>query len=128
MSVDQKNIEFIKKWHQAFEQNSFDAFCELLHEDIVLISPAYYEAKKGKPLVQQILNLVWIQFSGYQVTDTWNRENEILFEFSVSVDDFQLQGIDRIRLTPDGRIAELKVFLRPLKGLIYLSEKVRAAT
>ena len=58
------------------------------------------------------------------MTDTWVKENEVMFEFETEVGQYTLQGIDRFTLDADGKVVQLKVWLRPLTGVKELARRV----
>ncbi len=115
---------FIKQWHQIFEQNDPGLILPLIADDIEFCSPAIFSAKHGKSEVFELLSLVFEIFENYRVTDTWIKGNEVMFEFEVQVGKYTLQGIDRFRLNDDGKVVQMKVWIRPLTGLKALAHAV----
>ena len=75
-------------------------------------------------MIFETLKLVSGIFEDYHVTDTWVKDKDVLFEFEAKVGKFTLQGIDRFRLDEDGKIIEMKVWIRPLTGLKELARTV----
>lgn len=115
---------FIEQWHQVFEQNDPSLILPLIDDDIEFYSPAIFAPKRGKNEVFELLTIVFEIFSGYRVTDTWTKDNEVIFEFEVQVGKYTLQGIDRFRLNDDGKVVQMKVWIRPLTGLKELARTV----
>ena len=115
---------FIEHWHRIFEENDPSLMLPLIHDDIEFYSPAVYAPKHGKQNVFATLSLVFDVFKDYRVTDSWTRNGEVLFEFETKVGKFTLQGIDRFRLDEDGKIVQMKVWIRPLTGLKELARTV----
>jgi hypothetical protein len=93
-------------------------------DDVVLVSPALFRPKSGKTVVTEILRDVLTSFDGYKVTKTWIDGSEILLEFDANVKGMSLQGVDRITLNSEGRMTQLKVYIRPFKGLKALISSV----
>lgn len=112
---------FIAQWHRIFAENDPALMLPLIHEDIEFFSPALFRPKHGKDNVFATLKRVFGIFERYRVTDTWVRDNEVLFEFETQVEGYRLQGIDRFRLDEEGKIIEMKVWIRPLTGLKHLA-------
>ncbi|MDP6674668.1 MAG: nuclear transport factor 2 family protein, partial [Gammaproteobacteria bacterium] len=83
---------FIEQWHQVFEQNDPSLILPLIDDDIEFYSPAIFAPKRGKNEVFELLTIVFEIFSGYRVTDTWTKDNEVIFEFEVQVGKYTLQG------------------------------------
>ncbi|MCP4932870.1 MAG: nuclear transport factor 2 family protein [bacterium] len=118
---------FIDKWHRIFEENDPGLMLPLIHDDIEFYSPAVFQPKHGKKIVFETLERVFGIFKDYRVTDTWVKENEVLFEFETTVGKFTLQGVDRFVLDEHGKIVEMKVWIRPLTGLKELARTVANA-
>ncbi|MFQ5635694.1 MAG: nuclear transport factor 2 family protein [Gammaproteobacteria bacterium] len=115
---------FIEQWHRIFLENDPELILPLIHDDIEFYSPAIFAPKRGKALVFELLTVVFNIFEGYRVTDTWTKGNDVLFEFEARVGKYTLQGIDRFRLNEDGKVVQMKVWIRPLSGLKELARTV----
>jgi hypothetical protein len=115
---------FIEQWHRVFEQNDPGLIVPLFDDDIEFYSPAIFAPKRGKTEVLELLRVVFDVFEGYRVTDTWTKNNEVMFEFEARVGKYTLQGIDRFRLDDVGRVTQMKVWIRPLSGLKELARIV----
>jgi|GEM_PF-1698787 len=115
---------FIDQWHRIFAQNDPGLILPLIDDDIEFFSPAIFAPKRGKTVVFELLSLVFSVFEGYRVTDTWTKGNEVMFEFEARVGKYTLQGIDRFRLNDEGRVVQMKVWIRPLTGLKELARTV----
>lgn len=115
---------FIEQWHQIFALNDPGLILPLFDDDIEFSSPAIFAPKRGKTEVFELLRVVFDTFEGYRVTDTWTKGNEVMFEFETQVDQYTLQGIDRFRLNDEGKVVQMKVWIRPLTGLKALARAV----
>jgi len=115
---------FIEQWHQIFEQNDPSLILPLIDDDIEFYSPAIFAPKRGKTTVFELLRVVFDVFESYRVTDTWTKGDEVIFEFEAGVGKYTLQGIDRFLLNNDGKVVQMKVWIRPLSGLKELARAV----
>ena len=115
---------FIEQWHRIFEQNDPELILPLIDDAIEFYSPAIFAPKRGATEVFELLRVVFDIFEGYRVTDTWTKQNEVMFEFEARVGKFTLQGIDRFRLNDEGKVVQMKVWIRPLSGLKELARTV----
>lgn len=115
---------FIEQWHRIFAEHDPSLILPLIDDDIEFFSPAIFAPKRGKTVVFELLSVVFDIFEGYRVTDTWTQGSEVLFEFEARVGKYTLQGIDRFRLNDDGRVVQMKVWIRPLTGLKELAHRV----
>ncbi|MFW2404065.1 MAG: nuclear transport factor 2 family protein [Gammaproteobacteria bacterium] len=118
---------FIARWHELFERDDPELIVPLFADDVEFFSPAIFAPKQGKHQVFELLRTVFEIFEGYRVTDTWTRGNEVLFEFEARVGKYTLQGIDRFVLDDDGRVAQMKVWIRPMTGMKELARRVMRA-
>lgn len=120
----QRAQAFIEQWHRVFAQNDPELILPLIDDDIEFYSPAIFAPKRGKQEVFTLLRVVFDIFEGYRVTDTWTKGDDVMFEFEARVGKYTLQGIDRFRLGDDGRVVQMKVWIRPLTGLKDLARAV----
>ena len=100
----------------------------LLHPNVVLRSPLGFKSFQGAPAVAQILATV----SGVLTNFRYEREfvsrdlDSVALEFSASIGDKQLKGIDLVRFNEAGQITEFEVMVRPLSGLQALGAEMGA--
>jgi hypothetical protein len=52
--------------------------------------------------------------------------NEAMLEFKVVIDDIEVNGIDHIQWNVEDQIVSFKVWVRPLKGIQILHQKMAA--
>jgi hypothetical protein len=112
--------EFLTLWHAALTRKDLTVIEPSIAEDVTFSSPALHVAKRGKREVMPLLADVLASLSDYRVTRTWIDGLEILLEFEANAGDRSLQGIDRIRLDERGRMTQLKVYVRPYRGLVAI--------
>ncbi|KRW59547.1 nuclear transport factor 2 family protein [Pseudomonas sp. TTU2014-080ASC] len=118
--------ETLERWHQMVAQHDLSRLPELLHEQAVFRSPVAHKPYQGAPVVSLILNTVIKVFSGF----TYHRQLasgdglSVVLEFSASVANRELKGIDLIRFDEAGKIVEFEVMVRPMSGLQALGEEM----
>jgi hypothetical protein len=110
----------------AIERGDEDAAMALLAADVRFRSPAVHRPYEGREAVEELLRLVVTVFEDFRYTDELTDGDRTVLFFSASVGDRQLEGIDDITLGPDGTIADFRVMIRPLSGLIALAEAMGA--
>ena len=109
----------LDKWHQLVAARDLRSVSSLLHPDVVLRSPLGFKPVKGAESVAQILSTV------AEVLTNFRYEREFIsvdgysigLEFSASIADKQLKGIDILRFDENGAIIELEIMVRPLNSL-----------
>ncbi len=113
---------FLEKWHQMVEARDPKMLEDLVADEVVLHSPAFWTPKPGKPFVMAVLQAVIQGVSDFRYQGEWVNESELILLFEGKLGDKELRGIDRIRLDDQGRMVELEVFVRPLNSLTALAE------
>lgn len=115
-------------FRQAVESGDIDAVVALLAEDVVFRSPVVFTPYQGSEAVGQILRAVFRVFQDFRYAREIGApdapDHALIFEARVG--DFQLEGVDLLHTTPDGKVDELAVMVRPLKAVIALAEAMGA--
>jgi len=116
----------LARWHQMVAAQDLAALPALLHPDAQFRSPMAFKPYQGAQAVALILATVARVFSQFR----YHREfitgdgRGVVLEFSASVGDRQLKGVDLIQFDDDGRIVEFEVMVRPFNALQALGEEM----
>src|SRR3954447_17309760 len=118
----------------GIESGDIDAALATLHDDVTFHSPAVHKAYRGKDTVSALLRLVAETFEDFRYTDELAGGGDDPVHaliFRARVGERELEGMDLLRIGPDGRVVDFTVMIRPLSGLIALAQalgpKVEAA-
>jgi SnoaL-like domain len=110
------------RFRTAVETGEIAGSSDLFREDAVFPSPVVYRPYAGRDAVLKVLEAaeqalgVGGQFRYvHQLEDSDARV--AILEFATEVDGRQVEGIDKPTFDEDGRIAELKLMLRPASAL-----------
>ncbi|KQY64635.1 MULTISPECIES: nuclear transport factor 2 family protein [unclassified Nocardioides] len=115
----------LPRWHAIVESGDSAGLADLVAEDAVFHSPAVFKPQEGKPLVVAYLTAALkVLGEDFSYVDEWPRENDAILEFTSTLGDLQVFGIDRITWDDHGRITEFTVMIRPLKSLNALVERM----
>ncbi|HEV8691947.1 MAG TPA: nuclear transport factor 2 family protein [Ideonella sp.] len=115
-------------WHTLVERKDLDALEAIVHPEAVFRSPMAFNPYGPAPALLLALRTVITIFQGF----TYHRQFasgdglNVVLEFSATVDDKQLKGIDMIRFDEHGRIVEFEVMIRPLNALQALGAQMGA--
>ncbi|MFZ6733225.1 nuclear transport factor 2 family protein [Undibacterium sp. Ji42W] len=118
----------LQTWHDMIASKDLSALPSIVHADAVFRSPMAYQPYASAQAVVLILGTVVKVFENF----TYHRELSsddglnIVLEFSASVGDKQLKGIDMIRFDADGKIVDFEVMVRPMSGLQALGQEMGA--
>ena len=116
----------ISTWHQVVKERNESALDQLLSDDVVFYSPVVHTPQIGKKITALYLSAAFHVF----INDTFHyvRElttaNDAVLEFEVKIDSIMVNGIDMIRWNEEGKIVEFKVFVRPLKAINLIHQKM----
>jgi len=129
----------IERWHQFLRGNLPGGLDELLHDDVVFLSPIVYSPQRGKELTKMYLQAAGATLGGdgdpekLGTPDTEGGSDGVgpkfryvaevmgghraVLEFESEVDGKYLNGVDIITCDDDGKIVEFKVMIRPLQAI-----------
>ena len=118
----------------AVENADIEAALTTLSPDVVFHSPAVFKPYSGRETVSALLRIVFETFEDFHYTDQLSGDADAPVHaliFRARVGDRELEGMDLVRIGADGLIDDFTVMIRPLSGLVALSQtlgpKVEAA-
>jgi SnoaL-like protein len=109
----------LARWRQAVATKDLRELSSLLRADVILRSPIGFKPFQGAQEVARILTTVSEVLSNFQ----YQREfvsgdgHSVALEFSASIGDKQLKGMDVLRFAENGTITELEILVRPFNAL-----------
>jgi ketosteroid isomerase-like protein len=116
-------------WHAYMEGGGdMAALSAMLADDAVFHSPVVHTPQVGKTKVMAYLGAASVVLGGdsFRYVRELVDGDEVLLEFEAEIDDIHINGIDLIRFDGDGKIADFKVMVRPLKAVNKLWELMAA--
>lgn len=110
----------LERWHAVIDGGSEPAaLAAIIREDAVFHSPVVHTPQRGQALVVAYLAAAGQTLGNASfryVRELIDGENALL-EFETELDGIHVNGVDLIRFDKDGRIADFKVMVRPLKAV-----------
>ena len=110
------------RFRTAVEEGNLDRVPELFRDDAIFRSPVLFKPYEGRDQVLKVLRAAEkaLGLGGsfryvHQLEDPDDRV--AMLEFATEVDGKQVEGIDKLTFDENGRIAELKVMIRPASAL-----------
>ena len=115
-------------WHDMVSRQDLGQLPSILRDDAVFRSPMAFKPYVSATVVNLILTTVMEVFKAFEYHRTLVSEDglNVVLEFSATVGDKQLKGIDMIRFDEDGKIADFEVMVRPMSGLQALGAEMGA--
>ena len=116
----------IEEWHKFVKTKNIKILDNILSEDIIFYSPAIHTPKTGIEVTKKYLaTATKILFdNNCKYISEVKGDNISSSEFEGFLDDIYVNGIDIIRWNSSNKITSFKVFVRPLKGLLVLKDKI----
>jgi hypothetical protein len=129
----------IARWHQIVRGELPGGLDELLHDDVVFLSPVVFTPQRGKEITKLYLEAAGATIAGdgptadgspgrgklRYVAETMSGNRAVL-EFETDMDGTYVNGVDIITCDDDGKIVEFKVMLRPLRAVNAVHDAMRA--
>lgn len=116
---------FLDSWHRAVETRDEALLASIIAEGCELHSPVVWKPTADKHYLLHILMGVITTIDGFDYRQQWVEGNEILLEFTGTVDGMGLVGIDKISLDDDGHMNRIEVLIRPMNTLIEFATRMR---
>ncbi len=118
----------LDRWHHVVQHRDAAALDTLLADDAVFHSPIVHTPQAGRAIVARYLTAamhVLVNDSFRYVREVVSG-NDAMLEFVSEVDGIVVNGVDMIRFNHDGKIADFKVMVRPLKAVNLVHQKMAA--
>jgi hypothetical protein len=116
----------LERWHKAVANKDAGLLGDLLDENVEFHSPTVWKPKTGREVVLFILMNVSEVFQDFRYHREWEDGNDIALEFSATVRDCNIKGIDLIKWNDEGKIIHFEVLIRPMNGLQEMFEEMSA--
>ena len=116
---------FLRDWHAAVDKRDAALMHSIVAEGCELHSPVVWKPTADKDYLLHILQGVINLVEGFSYRQEWVDGNEVILEFTGTVDGKGLVGIDKITLNDDGKMVRIEVLIRPLNTLLQFAERMR---
>lgn len=127
--------QWVKDWESLVHSRDLQKIKTLFDDRIVFLSPAIYKPSSDKEYIIEILSYVVQVIEDFKYTDRidynpTSRTVTALFEGNVrssssKTGSLRVEGVDMFTLTKEGKIAELKVMVRPMNALSQVATQMK---
>lgn len=115
-----------KEFRAAVEAGDHGAMVACLTDDVLLHSPVTFEPFVGRAAVSQLFAALLRVFDEFRYTDELIGDAAHGLVFRARVGDRDVEGIDILRFSDDGRISDFTVMVRPRSAVEALGTAVMA--
>ena len=108
----------LQRWLDFAERKDRSELLALVADRAVFRSPAVHAPQPGRELVVGYLSAAMVVLGPtLRYHRTWQRDTGAVLEFTATVGDREVQGVDIIEWDEAGLIVDFTVMIRPLSGL-----------
>ena len=123
--------DFVARWEAVVATDDLDSMATMFTEDAIFRSPAVFKPYQGRETIRYVLSLVMQVFGPLTYTNTWaNDTGGVVMQFATTVQSgdktLDLEGVDIFQLDASGKIVDLRVMIRPLRGLQAVAAAMEA--
>lgn len=121
-----QNLVGLDTWHKFVNERNIHELNSFISDDVTLFSPVVFKPIKGKFMVTMYLQAaaeIIANDSFKYVREVVDKQNAIL-EFETEINGLSVNGVDMLQFTKDGKLKEIKVMIRPLKGVNVVHQKM----
>lgn len=119
----------LARWHAYMDGGSDPTvLAAMLADDAVFHSPVVHTPQAGKAKVMAYLGAAGSVFGtgSFRYVREVADGDSVMLEFEAEIDGIHVNGVDIIRFSADGKIADFKVMVRPLKAINKVWEMMAA--
>ncbi len=119
----------IDEWHKILQSEDLNGLKKLLDKNVTFYSPVVFKGQEGRQLTTLYLSSAYKMFfqndnKSFTYIRELNSESDSILEFTCEVDGILVNGVDMIKWSPEGKIIEFKVMLRPYKAIELVKSKM----
>lgn len=116
----------ITAWHAIVKSRDARGLTALLADDVVFHSPVVHTPQVGKAITSAYLGAALHVFgnASFRYVNEVIGETSASLEFETEIDGIVVNGIDAIAWNAAGQITSFKVFVRPLKAVNLIHQKM----
>jgi ketosteroid isomerase-like protein len=107
----------VHPFRAAWETRDIAAWSAALAPDVVLHSPIISTPFRGRDAVRELYEVLFGALGDVDITDEFAAGDTHAFFWHADLGGRDIEGADLLRMNADGKVAEVRVLIRPLVGL-----------
>ena len=121
------NLTHIHAFTAAMTRKDLDAMLSHMAEDVVLHTPLTAAALAGKEAIRPVVTALLGVVERFDFREIMQGPEHVSSFFTVTAAGESVEAMDLWRLAPDGRIAEMRVFWRPLPTAKAIADRLSSS-
>ncbi len=119
-------VKGLETWHQFVKNKSTNDLDNFIADDAVLHSPVMFKPIEGRFMVSMYLTAAAeiIANNNFEYVREVCDADNVMLEFTTTIADISVNGIDMIKFNDKGQLQEIKVMIRPLKAVNIVHQKM----
>jgi hypothetical protein len=117
---------FVESWTRAARDHDRAALLAHFAPRMTFHSPVVYKPSSDRPYIDQIITWVTELIDDFRYTDVYPTQQGAVMVFAGRFHERAIEGVDVFKLDDDGKVSELKVFLRPLNSTTAFAEEMKS--
>jgi hypothetical protein len=115
----------VARWHEIVRSQDADLIDGLLADDVVFRSPAVHTPQVGRARTTAYLAAAMAVLGpGLAYHREWRRPLSAVLEFTTTIDDTEVHGVDVIEWDASLLVTEFTVMVRPTRGLQVVTTRM----
>ncbi len=108
---------YVHPYVAAWRTRDLDAWARALAPDVEMHSPIFSTSFKGRDAAVELFGVLFEHVEAFEVTDELCHGSTYAFCWRAQMGGGSVEGVDVIRGAEHGKITEITVSIRPLKGI-----------
>ena len=114
----------VHPFRAAWQTRDLEAWSSTFAPDIVLHSPMIKMTFRGPEAATELYGVLFDALEEFRITDEFARQNEYACFWQAKAGGRTIEGSDLIRHDEHGKIADVRVFIRPLASIAVFAAAV----
>jgi hypothetical protein len=111
-----------ERFRAAVEARDLDAMAAVLAPDVRLFSPVAFRPFAGREAVRELFGHLLEVLEDFHYVDELVGEGTHALVFRAHIGEAEVEGLDHLRLGPDGLVTVFTVMVRPLSAAVALAQ------
>lgn len=104
-------------YRALWDERDVRRWVDSLSDDVTMYSPMFSKPFRGRDTAAELFEILLLVLHDFEVTDELSGDETHAFFWRARADGKIVEGADLIRHDASGKVAEIRVLIRPLTGI-----------